>query len=218
MRSIAVLTLLAAAVILSGCTTGESYYRPDYNFSAIDKIAVVNVVGPVGGEAARNQIGDFFVMELIQRGYNPIERAQVHELLKEQQFQASSVTTDEGAAEAGRILNVPVVMLINVPKFGDDIQVSAKMIEVETGSILWIGNASGSANKTLGTILGAAAGAAIGHSAAGSGNKTEGAIIGGAVGGLAGNMLTPDTAAKMREITKKVCKDMPARYRMMKTN
>jgi len=216
MRWITVIALLCAIIVLNGCTSGESYYRSDYNFSAVDKIAVINVVGPVGGEAARNQISSFFEMELLQRGFNPVERAQIHELLKEQKFQASSVTSDEGATHAGRILNVPVVMLINVPKFGNDIQLSAKMIDVEDGSILWMGNASGSANKTLGTVIGAAAGAAVGVAATGHDDRVVGGIAGGAVGGLAGNMLTPDTATKMREITKKVCQNMPARYAMIR--
>lgn len=216
MRLITVIALLCTAILLNGCTSGESYYRSDYNFSAVDKIAVVNVTGPVGSEAARNQIASFFEMELLQRGYNPIERAQVHELLKEQKFQASGVTTDEGAAQAGRILNVPVVMLVSVPKYKEDIQLSAKMIDVETGSILWMGNASGSANKLFGTILGAAAGAAIGAATTSEDDRVIGAIAGGAIGGVAGNVLTPDQAKKMREITKKVCEDMPARYTMIK--
>jgi hypothetical protein len=216
MRWIATIALFCTLIILSGCSNSESYYRPDYNFAAVDKIAVINVVGPVGGEAARNQISDFFNMELIQRGYDTIERSQIHELLKEQKFQASSVTSDEGAAQAGRILNVPVVMLINVPKFDNDIQLSAKMIDVETGSILWMGNASGSANKMLGTIIGAAAGAAVGVASTGHDDRVVGGIAGGAIGGLAGNMLTPDQATKMRELTKKVCQNMPARYALIK--
>lgn len=216
MRWITVIALLCTAILLNGCTSGESYYRSDYNFSAVDKIAVINVTGPVGGEAARNQIASFFEMELLQRGYSPIERSQVHELLKEQKFQVSGVTTEEGAARAGKILNVPVVMLVNVPKFDNDIQLAAKMIDVETGSILWMGTASGSANKMLGTIIGAAAGAAVGVATTSEDDRLIGGIAGGAIGGVAGNMLTPDQATKMREVTKKVCQNMPARYNMVR--
>ena len=65
----------AVAVSFMGCTSCESYARKGYDFYQVDKIAVVDVVGPVGGEAAKNQIADMFVMELLKKGYSPIERA-----------------------------------------------------------------------------------------------------------------------------------------------
>lgn len=203
--------LAVSAVFLAGCTSGEGYYRQDYDYSSVQKVAIVDVIGPVGGEAARNQIADFFAMELLKKGYSPIERAQVHLLLKEQEFQASAITSNEDAAQAGRILNVPVVLIINVPKFGADIQMTAKMVNVEDGSILWMATGKGKGGKAFGTILGAAAGAAIGWASTGEDDQALGAVIGGVAGGAAGNLLTPDEAEKMLEITKKVCKTLPSR-------
>jgi len=203
--------LAASAIFLTGCTSGEGYYRQDYDYSSVQKIAVVDVIGPVGGEAARNQIADFFAMELLKKGYSPIERAQVHVLLKEQEFQASAITSEEDAAKAGRILNVPVVLIVNVPEFGADIQVTAKMVNVEDGSILWMSTGKGKGGKTLGTILGAAAGAAIGWASTGEDDQVLGAVVGGVAGGAAGNLLAPDEAEKMLAIVKKVCKTLPSR-------
>jgi len=202
---------VVSLVLLSGCTSGEGYYRKDYDYSNVQKIAVVDVIGPVGGEAARNQIADFFAMELLKKGYSPIERAQVHVLLKEQEFQASAITSSEDAAKAGRILNVPAVLIVNVPKFGEDIQMTAKMVNVEDGSILWMSTGKGKGGKTLGTIVGAAAGAIIGYAATGEDDKVLGAIGGGVAGGAAGNLLTPDEAEKMLEIIRKVCETLPSR-------
>jgi uncharacterized protein YcfJ len=150
-------------------------------------------------------------MELLKKGYSPIERAQVHVLLKEQEFQASAITSEEDAAKAGRILNVPVVLIVNVPEFGADIQVTAKMVNVEDGSILWMSTGKGKGGKTLGTILGAAAGAAIGWASTGEDDQVLGAVVGGVAGGAAGNLLTPDEAEKMLAIVKKVCKTLPSR-------
>lgn len=210
---------LLAAAFLGGCTSGEGYFRQDYDYSSVQKVAVVDVIGPVGGEAARNQIADFFAMELLKKGYSPIERAQVHVLLKEQEFQASAITSSEDAAQAGRILNVPAVLIVNIPKFGEDIQMTAKMVNVEDGSILWMSTGKGKGGKILGTIVGATAGAIIGYAASGEDDKVLGTIGGGVAGGAAGNLLSPDEAEKMLEIVRKVCETLPSRqvrYQKMK--
>lgn len=199
------------ALTLSGCTSGEGYYRQDYDYSSIDKIAVIDVIGPVGGEAARNQIADFFTMELLKKGYSPIERAQVHVLLKEQEFQSSNITSAEGAAQAGKILNVPVVLIINIPKFGEDVDMTAKMIDVENGSVLWMASGKGKGGKTLATIFGATAGAIAGYAVTGKEDHVAGTIAGGVLGGAAGNLLAPDEAEKVKEIAAKICESLPPR-------
>ena len=214
MRTVCICVLLAG-VVVGGCATGkgESYSRAGFNFSTLDKIAVLEVSGSVRGDAVKNQIGDFFSMELMKRGYTPVERAQVQALLKEQQFQSSGVTSDQDAAKAGRILNVPAVMLINIPTYKEEINMTAKIVSVEDGSVLWIGNGSGSTGKTFSTILGVAAGAAVGATVAGGDtrDRVAGGIIGGVLGGVAGQALSPQQAEQVQKIIKKVCESMPPR-------
>jgi hypothetical protein len=211
MRYLGLIVCFLVSVFLSGCTSGEGYFRQDYDYSNVQKVAVVDVIGPVGGEAARNQIADFFAMELLKKGYSPIERAQVHVLLKEQEFQASAITSSEDAAQAGRILNVPAVLIVNIPKFGEDIQMTAKLVDVEDGSILWMSSGKGKGGKFLGTLIGATAGAIVGYAATGEDDQVLGAVVGGVAGGAAGNLLTPDEAEKMQEIIRKVCETLPSR-------
>ena len=207
-----VMTLLAALMLgTTGCISCEGYFKQDYDYNTVDKVAVIDVIGPVGGEAARNQIADFFAMELLKKGYSPIERAQVHVLLKEQEFQASGVTSTEDAARAGRILNVPVVLIINVPEYGEDVEMTAKMLDVEDGSILWMSSGKGKGGKFLGTLFGATAGAIAGYAVTGDDDKVIGTVAGGVLGGAAGNMLSGDERDKMLEITRKVCETMPPR-------
>jgi len=214
MRTVCICVLLTGLVV-GGCATGkgESYSRAGFNFSTLDKVAVLEVSGAVRGDAVKNQIGDFFSMELMKRGYTPVERAQVQALLKEQEFQSSGVTSDQDAAKAGRILNVPAVMLINIPTYKEEINMTAKIVSVEDGSILWIGNGSGSTGKTFSTILGAAAGAAAGVVIAGGDtrDRVAGGIIGGVLGGVAGQALSPQQADQVQKIIKKVCESMPPR-------
>ncbi len=211
MRQLGCFLLFTAVLALCGCNSGEGYHRQGYDFYQVDKVAVVDVIGPVGGEAAKNQIADFFVMELLKKGYSPIERSQVQVLLNEQKFQASDITSSEGVAKAGEILNVPVVLFINIPKFDEEISVSAKMVDTEDGSILWMGSGSGTTGKTMSTVLGAVTGVFAGAAVADDEDRAIGAVAGGVAGGAAGHLLAPQTEQKVREITKKVCETLPRR-------
>lgn len=211
MKTISIALVAGLILAAAGCISGEGYYRHDYDYNEVEKVAVIDVIGPVGGEAARNQIADFFAMELLKKGYSPIERAQVHVLLKEQEFQASGITSTEDAARAGQILNVPVVLIVNIPKFGEDIHMTAKMVNVEDGSILWMSTGKGKGGKTLATIFGATAGAIAGYAATGEEDQVVGAVAGGVLGGAAGNLLAPDEAEKVQEITEKICETLPPR-------
>lgn len=211
MKTICLNVLLIAVLFIIGCSKGESYVRAGYDFSQINKVAVVEVAGVVKGEAAKNQIADFFGMELLKKGYAVVERAQVQALLDEQDFQASDLTRADDAARAGRILNVPVVLVANIPLYKEEMNMTAKMVNVEDASILWMGSATGSTGQTLATIFGAAGGAAAGVAIGGEGDQVIGGILGGVLGGAAGRGLTPQQSENLRELTKKMCKNLPMR-------
>ena len=214
-RRLLVLALAGVAVLAVGCATGESFVRQGYDFSGIDKVAVVEVAGDVAGEATKNQVADFFSIELMKKGYTPVERRQVQAILKEQKFQRSDLTSAEGAAAAGRILNVPAVMIVNIVVHGERISRTAKMVDVEDASILWIGSGYGSTARTLATVGGAVAGAAggavLGSAGGGRGATIAGAIGGGLLGGVAGDTLSPQVAHQVQRVARKVCVKLPAR-------
>jgi hypothetical protein len=208
---------LAAAAFIAGCATatGESQGRVGYDFSKLEKVAVIDVTGAVMGDAAKNQIGDFLVLELLKKGYAPVERSQVQALLKEQKFQESGITFTDDAAKAGRILNVPAVILVSIPDYKDEMSITAKMVGVEDGAILWQGTGYGRQGKMLATIFGAAAGAgagaAGGHAVGDRGGAVVGGIAGAVLGGAAGQALTPQQAEQVQKIVKEMCKQMPSR-------
>ncbi|UCF14530.1 MAG: hypothetical protein JSW59_14035 [Phycisphaerales bacterium] len=213
MRTVCV-CILSATLFLGGCASqkGESYSLAGFNFAELDKVAILEVTGQVRGDTVKNQIGTFFEMELMKRGYSPILRSQVQTILKEQEFQASDITSNTGAAQAGRVLNVPAVMLINIPKYKEEMTMTAKMVNVEDARILWIGSGSGSTGKTLATITGAAVGAAAGVAAAGEDDQLLGGIAGGILGGVAGQALSPQQEEQVKKVIAKVCESMPERY------
>jgi len=203
------LLLLSVIAVISGCSSGEGSFRAGYDFGSIDKIAVVEVTGYFKQEGVRNQIANFVEMELLERGYAPVERSRIQSILDEQDFQASEITTADDAVKAGKILNVPVVLLVDIPEFGEDINITAKMLDVSDGSILWVGSGTGRTGKLLTTAIAATAGAIAG-SAVDSDHKTTGAVIGGVLGGAAGYSLSPQAAERVREVIGKMCDTLPS--------
>jgi len=214
------IVVFVSLLIAGGCTTGTSTARSDYDFSNVHKIAVVDIFGPLNNEGVKNQIGDMVAMQLLQKGYAPVERSQVITILNEQKFQRDSNSTPEqDAIKAGRIMNVPTVIIVNVSKFsGEDVALSIKMIDVQDGSILWVGSGSGTQGKLLGTILGAAIGAGAGVIAGGDDNsgRVAGGVIGGVAGGALGHLMTPQQAKATEDCIAKICKEMPSRVRVEK--
>ncbi len=64
-----------------------------------------------------------------------VERKQIETILKEQQFQLSGLTEEEGVS-VGRILKADLVLLGSVGKLGSSIVFSMRLISVETGKVL----------------------------------------------------------------------------------
>jgi hypothetical protein len=194
------LILLAVLVLLSACASvsGSGDYNRTYDFSAIERTAVVSVDG-IGGDAARDQIASMYNQALLGLGYSPIERSQIDQVLEEQDFSRSQVTTASGAAEVGRILNVDSVVLVNLPAFGETMSMSAQMVDVTDGTILW--SASGTARtgadmtRRAGQLLGAIGGGILG---AEIGDDSTGAVVGG-VGGAVGGDIIGEALSKQRQ-------------------
>ena len=201
---IVVNVLIIAVLFIGGCSSGraESHSRAGYNFSMIDKVAIVSVEGAVQSELAKNQIADLFAMEFLKKGYAPARA-----LLDEQEFQASELTTETGAAEAGKILNVPAVLIISIPHFGDEIAMTAKLVDIQDDSILWLGSGSGKTRGFLGFGSLWDAGAAVSSEE----NELFGGVAGGMLGGVAGSALSPQETKQAQRIIKRMCRTLPSR-------
>jgi hypothetical protein len=130
--------------------------------------------------------------------------------LEEQDFQRSDLTTTQGAAQAGRILNVPAVMVANINVPGERISMTVKMIDTETASIVWMGSGYGTTGRTLATLGGAALGAGAGTALGGdSSGKVVGGVAGGVLGGMAGHGLSPQIQSQVQKVIQKICAGLP---------
>ena len=209
--------LLMAIVVAVGCASvsGSGEYNRSYDFTGIERTAVISVDG-IGGQANRDQVAAMFNQALLGLGYSPVERSRINTVLEEQDFSRSQITTTEGAARAGRILNVNTVVLVNVPEFGDNMSMTAQMIDVEDGAIVW--SASGSARtgadmtRRSGQLLGAVGGAIIGSEVGGDSTGAVAGGVGGAIGGgIAGDALSRQRQEQSAVLVDQLTRSLPAR-------
>lgn len=192
------------ALLIGGCMSPqESSSRAGYDFTGVDKVAIVAVEGALTSEPAKDQIADFFSIELLEKGYAPIGRAQVRAQLREQEPEAQDLTTIEKAVDVGLILDVPAVLAIQIPHFGEGISITATMINVEDGSTLWIASESGRGKRAVSDMFG--------FSKRGRDDQLLGGAMGPPMGGGPNLLpLTPDEASSVQALIKSMCRGLPA--------
>lgn len=204
--------LSITALITGGCIARSHSLRSSYDYNQVEKIAIVAVEGAVKSETAKDQIADIFAMELLDRGYSPIGMAQVRAKLREQELESTELTTSEAAVEAGLILKVPAVMIVDIPHLTDEITMTAKLIDVEDGSIIWMGKSSG---RTGRSVSGAFLGVITGSSSTSRGGSENYDLMGGPIAELFGGdpnpALTPDEEQKIQRIVRYICSSLPIR-------
>ena len=244
---------------LTACSSGSSFVRPNYDFNSVGKVAVLISIN-AGNPAQQQEIADLFAMQVLQKGYDVIDRANLADLSNEAAFQnGSGITSPEARAKLD-IHNVSAVIVVNVstpnayevppssesywvrghwrPVYGgwvwepghwevrqrpgyvaengEDISMTAKMLDVQTGTLLWAGEGTGSLKSGLATFGGALLGAARRRGAGlGHRKRRAGAVIGGMAGalggGVAGAALEENLAQLMRSVIEKTCRGLPAR-------
>jgi hypothetical protein len=140
-----------------------------------------------------------------------VDRSRVQALLEEQEFQRSDVTAADGAARAGQVLNVDAIVMVNVAEFGQKIVLTAKMLDTEDATILWIASGSASTGKALATATGAAAGAAAGATIGGGSGRVVAGVAGATLGGVAGYSLSPGQLRATEKAVARTCRSLPYR-------
>jgi hypothetical protein len=203
-RTIQVAFVLGLGVFLGGCTSGESVAQFNIDVSGITKVAVVDVYGDIEGETAKNQIADFFGIELLRKGFEPVERSQLQSLLKEQQFQNLNVTATTDAVKAGQILNVSAVIVVNVQS-GDEMSMTAKMIDVGKGTMLWMGSGASESSDGVLSRLGFTTTSASDTGSNGSDNAQTSTL------GAGGKSIPAAQCLMAKRVIAKMCESMPSK-------
>lgn len=200
---------LATLTVLPACATakGTSYINTNYDLGRVDRIAVVDGNNPSYRPEIRQSLIDSFQLQFLKRGWNPVDRSNIQQAIDEMDFQGSDITASTNVRKIGSILNVSAVVIINIGSVGNEISISAKMLDVETGEIIWQGEGDGDIKAGTSGLLGALGGAAIGAVI----GDSEGAIA-GAIGGAAlGTFLTPSELENAKKVVAAVCEMIPQR-------
>lgn len=122
---------------------------------------------PLSGGVYRG-IEDDFVHRLMEKGYTLASRSDIHQIVAEGEFQRESTLTADDAVGIGEMLNVPAVLIVSITEaevtssletfrttsidgeqreeerrvFQGHGAIGARLIDVETGEVLWIANHS----------------------------------------------------------------------------
>ena len=169
---------------------------------------------PTFAVTTRQQLVDTFQFEFMKRGWNVIERSNIEKAMDEMDFENKDITAAADRKQLGHVLNVQALTVINIAKAGDDLSMTVKMMDVETGELIWQGSGEGAVNSGMstwaGALTGAAVGAVVGNNT-GSGSAGAGAAIGGVLGGTAGYALSPSETENAKKLVSKVCEGIPVR-------
>lgn len=106
-----------------------------------DHIAVLNLEANGVSEAESITLTDRLRNELVSTNkFIVIERSEMASILDEQGFQNSGCTSNECAVEIGKLLNIRTIVAGSIGKVGSLFSISLRMIDVETGKILYTVN------------------------------------------------------------------------------
>jgi len=215
MRLQSVSLVVAAGLGLGACATvqGQGFVKPGLDVSGIHRIAVVEGNTATFNSQVRQTLVDAMTMEFFRRGWVVVDRSNVQTAINELNFQNSDMASQDDRRSLGNFLNVDAIVIVNIAKSGEQLAITARMMDVETGKLLWMGSGEGAVNSTssvlAGAILGTAVGAMAGHNM--GDNASVGAIAGGIAGGAIGRGMSPSQLQNAKRVVARVCETLPVR-------
>jgi len=106
---------------------------------AVSELGAQNVSS---GDAA--VIADLIRSELVKSGvFNVVEKSNMDKILSEQTFQKTGCTSEECAVKLGKLLNVQRIIVGSFGKLLDKYFVNIRVVNVETGRVMFAENAKG---------------------------------------------------------------------------
>ncbi|MCF8077140.1 MAG: penicillin-binding protein activator LpoB [Desulfotignum sp.] len=136
------LILFMIFIILGGCAS--TINLPDVKstlspYFAEDKYKRVAVYVNNNRNDDLRHVEEEFIKALIKKGYSVPARSDLDLVLQEQNLQTGKIT-DNSAVTLGKLINVQSIIVVTLNE--KEPKVSARMIDIENGEIVWIGNTS----------------------------------------------------------------------------
>lgn len=136
---------------------GNAFVSPRAGDKVYQKVAVMPFRAPVDLVGA--SIADMVATEILKTyKYELIERSQIEQILQEQSLGMKGVTDSALAMQVGKILGVQGVIVGTVPEYGmravesrelPAVGINIRMIDAESGSIIWTVSDSAIATKVI---------------------------------------------------------------------
>ncbi len=130
-------------------------YVLDYTFSPkfnMDSVGTVAIFSRLEGspKASLDKVAyDAAALQLLKTGkIDVVDRARIEDILEEQEFSMSGFVDQRTAVKLGKLLGARSVLFMDFINFEEDIdaytvRVNVKLIDVETGRILYVASALG---------------------------------------------------------------------------
>jgi len=154
--------------VFIGCISPRASIKRDYDFNRIKRIGVLKFdssqIGYLSTYDPGNAVADEFVYQLLDRGIMVVERSYLENIMKEQDLGASGRLDAATIKRIGKILGVDALIIGTVTKSVQDkkerfylrneqdnrireeifvvnaeVGINARMVDVETGEIVWAG-------------------------------------------------------------------------------
>ncbi len=99
-------------------------------------------------------VAEWFITALVKTGrFDVVERAMLKKILDEQKMGLTGVIDEKTATKLGKILGVKVIISGSVMKLENILEVNARIIDVETASIIAAENVKATASTSLQSLI-----------------------------------------------------------------
>ena len=125
-------------------------FSPKFNPDSLGTVAIFSRLEGAPKPSLDKVAYDAAALQLLKTGkVDVVDRARVEDILKEQEFSYSGFVDQKTAVRLGKLLGAHAVLFLDFINFEEDmdsytVRVNAKLIDVETGRILYVASALGS--------------------------------------------------------------------------
>jgi len=99
-------------------------------------------------------VAEWFITALVKTGrFDVVERAMLKKILEEQKMGLTGIIDEKTATKLGKILGVKVIISGSVMKLQNIMEVNARIIDVETASIIAAENVKATASTSLQSLI-----------------------------------------------------------------
>jgi TolB-like protein len=147
-----------------GCRGPQAYIHPNVDLSFIQKVAVVPFSNLTRDEFAGRKVREVLVAELLLTGaLDVIEPGDVNRVLAKERIESISSLTAAQVKTIGKALGAQAIIVGTVEEFGEVrsgslsaplVTIGLRMLDVESGNIIWSINHSRGGVGTMTRLLG----------------------------------------------------------------